>query len=59
MTVKIDRKLVDLIEEFYSDIIDDFKEAELVIINESKFSTMFKHKDYDRNIKKLRSCKRK
>ena len=34
MTVKIDRKLVDLIEEFYSDIIDDFKEAELVIINE-------------------------
>ena len=59
MTVKIDRKLEDLIEEFYSDIIDDFKEAELVIINESKFSTMFKHKDYDRNIKKLRSCKRK
>ncbi|MDO4394288.1 MAG: hypothetical protein Q4C80_07765 [Bacillota bacterium] len=60
MTAKeTDRKLVELIEKFYVDIVDDFKEAELVIINESKFSSMFKHKDYDRNIKKLRSCKKK
>ncbi len=55
----VDKKLVNLIEKFYVDIIDDFKEAELIIINDSKFSNFFKKKDYDRNIKKLRHCKKK
>ena len=38
----VDKKLVNLIEKFYVDIIDDFKEAELIIINDSKFSNFFK-----------------
>ncbi|MBQ0079185.1 MAG: hypothetical protein KBS66_04735 [Eubacterium sp.] len=56
---EVNKKLVDIVEKFYEDVVDDFKEAEGIIINESKFTSIFKKKNHDRNIKKLRSCKKK
>lgn len=55
----VDKKLVKIIDNFYINVVDDFKEAEGIIINDSKFSSMFRKKDYDRNIRKLRDCKKK
>lgn len=59
MANKINAKLKKTIDDFYLMVVDDFKEAEGIIINDSKFSNMFRKKDYDRNIRKLRSCKKK
>ena len=60
MAVKtINRELIKTVEAFYEKVVDDFKEAEGIIISESKFSGIFKHKDYDRNIRKLKDCKKK
>lgn len=53
------KKLIELVEKFYVDVVDDFKEAEGIIIGESKFTSIFKKKNHDRNIKKLRACKKK
>ena len=52
------KKLVDKIEMFYVDIVEEFKEAELQIMADSKFTSIFKKKDYDGNIRKLRLCKK-
>ncbi len=53
------KEIIKMVNDFYLNVIDDFKEAEGIIINESKFKSIFKHKDHDRNIRKLRSCKKK
>lgn len=52
------KELVERIEKFYVEIIEEFKEAELKIAADSKFKSMFKKKDYDGNIAKLRLCKK-
>ncbi len=52
------KKLVDKIEMFYIDIIEEFKETELQIMADSKFRSIFKKKDYDGNINKLRKCRK-
>ena len=52
------KSLIDKVESFYVDIIEEFKEIELQIIADSKFRSIFKKKDYDGNIKNLRLCKK-
>ena len=52
------KKIIDTINDFYVDCIDEFKEAELKIANDSKFRKIFKKKDYGSNIEVLRNCKK-
>ena len=52
------KQLIKKIESFYVDVVEEFKEAELQIMADSKFRSIFKKKDYDGNIAKLRSCKK-
>ena len=52
------QQLIKKIESFYVDVVEEFKEAELQIMADSKFRSIFKKKDYDGNIAKLRSCKK-
>lgn len=52
------KNLVSRIETFYIDVVEEFKEIELKIMADSKFRSMFKKKDYDGNIRKLRGCKK-
>ena len=49
------KQLIGRIESFYVDVVEEFKEAELQIMADSKFRSIFKKKDYDGNIAKLRS----
>lgn len=51
------KQLIDLVEMFYVDVVEEFKEGELQIIADSKFKSLFKKKNYDGNIQNLRSCK--
>ncbi len=50
--------LIEKIESFYVDVVEEFKEAELQIMADSKFRSIFKKKNYDGNIAKLRECKK-
>ncbi|MBQ9016382.1 MAG: hypothetical protein IJ109_09760 [Firmicutes bacterium] len=52
------KKIKQIIDRFYVECIDEFKEAELRIANDSKFRTMFRKKDYRGNIEILRGCKK-
>lgn len=52
------KKIKKTIDRFYVECIDEFKEAELRIANDSKFRTMFRKKDYKGNIELLRKCKK-
>ena len=52
------KKLIERIEYFYIDIIEEFKEAEQRIINDSQFRSIFRKKDYDGNIVLLKKCKK-
>lgn len=52
------KKLIDKVEMFYIDVIEEFKEAELMIAADCKFRSIFKKKDYDGHIKTLRACKK-
>lgn len=52
------KQLIDKIESFYVDVVEEFKEAELQIIADSKFSSIFKKKNYDGNIEHLKNCKK-
>lgn len=55
-----DRKaLIDRIEYFYIEIIEEFKEAEQQIINDSQFRNLFRKKNYDGNIALLKNCRGK
>ena len=47
------KQLIGRIESFYVDVVEEFKEAELQIMADSKFRSIFKKKDYDGNIAKL------
>lgn len=50
--------IIERIESFYVDVIEEFKEAELQIIRDSKFTNLFKRKNYDGNIEHLKECKK-
>lgn len=52
------RALIQRIEHFYIDVVEEFKEAEQQIINDSQFRSIFRKKDYDGNIVKLKACKK-
>ncbi len=52
------KQLVGKIEKFYVEIIEEFKEGELQIMADSNFKSIFKKKDYDKNISMLKNCKK-
>ncbi len=52
------KQIIDKIESFYLDVVEEFKEAELQIIRDSKFKMIFKKKNYDGNIDHLKKCKK-
>ena len=51
------KKIIKVVDRFYVECIEEFKEAELKIANDSKFRTLFRKKDYDGNTELLRTCK--
>lgn len=51
-------QIVNIVEKFYVDVVEEFKEAELQIMADSKFKSIFRKKDYDGNIMKLKACKK-
>lgn len=52
------KQLIDRVENFYIGAVEEFKELELFLMADSKFKNMFKKKDYDGNIGKIKACKR-
>lgn len=52
------KQIIDKVESFYLDVVEEFKEAELQIIRDSKFKMIFKKKNYDGNIDHLKKCKK-
>lgn len=52
------KQLVEKIEKFYVEIIEEFKEGELQIMADSNFKSIFKKKDYGKNISMLKNCKK-
>lgn len=51
-------QIINTVEKFYVDVVEEFKETELQIMADSKFKSIFRKKDYDGNIMKLRACKK-
>lgn len=51
------KQIIEKIESFYLDVVEEFKEAEMQIIRDSKFKMIFKKKNYDGNIEHLKKCK--
>ena len=52
------KQIIDKVESFYLDVVEEFKEAEMQIIRDSKFKMIFKKKNYDGNIEHLKKCKK-
>lgn len=53
------KQIIEKIESFYVDVVEEFKEAEMQIIVDSKFTRLFKKKNYDGNIEHLKACKKR
>lgn len=52
------KQIIEKVESFYLDVVEEFKEAEMQIIKDSKFKMIFKKKNYDGNIEHLKKCKK-
>jgi hypothetical protein len=52
------KKLIDDIEIFFSEIIEDYKEITLAIRSEATPLAIFKKKNYQQHIDRLRACKK-
>jgi len=52
------KKLIEDIEIFYSEIIEDYKDITLAIRSEATPLAIFKKKNYQQHIERLRSCKK-
>ena len=52
------KQIIEKVESFYVDVVEEFKEAEMQIINDSRFKMIFKKKNYDGNIDHLKKCKK-
>ena len=52
------KKVKEVVDRFYVECIEEFKEAEQRIASDSKFRKIFGKKDYAGNIEILRSCKK-
>lgn len=50
-------KTIQVIDKFYVECVEEFKEAELKILNDSKFRSIFRKKNYDAHISLLKDCK--
>ncbi len=52
------KQIIERVESFYVDVVEEFKEAEKQVIADSKFKMIFKKKNYDGNIENLKKCKK-
>ena len=52
------KKVKTTVDKFYVECIEEFKEAELKIANDSRFRTIFRKKDYKGNIALLKNCQK-
>ena len=52
------QELINRINQFTIGIIEEFKEAEIAIHEDSRFSRIFKNKDYQGHIDTIRKCKK-
>ncbi len=52
------KKIITAVDRFYFDSLEEFREAEAKIANDSRFRRLFKRKDYKGNIELLRRCKK-
>ena len=52
-------ELINMINKFNIESVEEFKEAELLIAHDSKFRSIRKKKDYDGHVRKLRQVKSK
>ncbi len=52
------KELKKLIEKFYQDVLDPYKEFERTVMRESRLSTMFKRVDYAGRLKELDKIKK-
>lgn len=52
------KKLIEDIEIFYSEIIEEYKDVTLAIRSEATPMAIFKKKNYQRHIDRLRACKK-
>lgn len=50
--------LIESAEAFYIDAVEEFKETEQQIMNDSQFRSIFRKKDYDGNIAHLKKCRK-
>lgn len=55
----VSKKLIEKTECFYIDAVEEFREAEQKIINDSQFRSIFRKKDYDGNIALLKECRKR
>lgn len=53
------KRIIQVIDRFYVDCVEEFKEAELKIARDSKFRRIFRKKDYGSNIQILRDCRKR
>ena len=51
------KSLIQKIEYFYIDIVEEFRETEQQIMNDSQFRSIFRKKDYDGNAAHLNQCR--
>ncbi len=51
------KKIVQSINKFYVECVEEFREAEQRIANDSKFRRLFQKKNYGANIELLRRCR--
>jgi len=52
------QNLINYIEIFYSEILDDYKDVTLAIRSEATPLAVFKKKNYQKHIDQLRACKK-
>lgn len=52
-------ELINMINRFNIESVEEFKEAEMRIVRDSRFSSIRKKKDYDGHVRMLRSVKSK
>lgn len=52
-------ELLNMINKFTIESVEEFKEAELLIVRDSKFASIRKKKDYDGHVRLLRKVKSK
>ncbi|MDO5491575.1 MAG: hypothetical protein Q4F96_04150 [Bacillota bacterium] len=53
------KKIIDSVNRFYFDCVEEFREAEGKIANDSRFRKIFTKKDYGGNIELLRRCRKR